>query len=572
MWVASISATRARVVASSSPSSRPARARIISPSAQKLIPSPYAGLRPSCHQTCSTSPSTYLRNSHASRVLPIPAGPDDRDEPRALLPRGRVVQVLEQPQLVVAADERRLERLAATAAPLGDDPQRDEGRDRARLALERLLAGGLEGDRPRGRSPGRLADEHGSRGGRRLEPGRRVDEVAGHEALVGRAQRDRGLAGQDAGPRLDARAEDADRVDQLEAGPHGSLGVVLVGRRGAPDGHHRVADELLDGAAVAADDVRGELEVPAQGLAHLLRVAALREGREADQVREQDRHDPPLGERGSRGLGGRRTRPRRRWRPARPAPIGTPHEPQNRALGSFGSPHAGHAEASAVPHSRQKRRDAALVAPQLAQTMPSSPDPLGCPPSAERTRRPCSGVVARDPAAPRPVGSAPMARPALPSFIGDLVADRRALGTLAASMAALLSAGLDPKVYAPMASTTQAAIRARPDLEGLVLMVSVTTAVLVLVGGAIGDSTRARPLILCGLARVARQRRRRDAARWARASRSSSHGSWASRDPRSSCPPRWRSRRWRTRGSPGRRRSASRTPRTARARGSRPCS
>jgi hypothetical protein len=36
------------------------------------------------------------------------------------------------------------------------------------------------------------------------------------------------------------------RVDQLERGADGALGVVLVGDGRAPDGHHRVADELLD--------------------------------------------------------------------------------------------------------------------------------------------------------------------------------------------------------------------------------------------------------------------------------------------------------------------------------------
>ena len=65
----------ARVVGSSSVSWSPARPRIISPSAQNVMPSPYAGLRPSCHQTVSTSPSMYLRNSQARRDLPIPAGP-----------------------------------------------------------------------------------------------------------------------------------------------------------------------------------------------------------------------------------------------------------------------------------------------------------------------------------------------------------------------------------------------------------------------------------------------------------------------------------------------------------------
>ncbi|MDQ1323415.1 MAG: transporter [Chloroflexota bacterium] len=93
-----------------------------------------------------------------------------------------------------------------------------------------------------------------------------------------------------------------------------------------------------------------------------------------------------------------------------------------------------------------------------------------------------------------------MARPTLPSLLADLVADRRAAGALLAGMAALFAAGMDPKVMAPMATTTQAAIRARPEIEGLILLVSVLTAVLLLVGGAVGDTRRAKPIITGGLA------------------------------------------------------------------------
>ena len=81
-------------------------------------------------------------------------------------------------------------------------------------------------------------------------------------------------------------------VDQLQAGANGPFRVVLACRRGAPDGHHRVADELLDDPAVQLHDLGRDAEVPGQGLAHLLRVAFLGERREADQVREQDTHEP----------------------------------------------------------------------------------------------------------------------------------------------------------------------------------------------------------------------------------------------------------------------------------------
>ena len=69
---------------------------------------------------------------------------------------------------------------------------------------------------------------------------------------------DRRLAGQHPGPCLDARHPSRARTaaTSSSAGPDGALGIVLVGDRRAPDRHDRVADELLDGAAVALDDSR----------------------------------------------------------------------------------------------------------------------------------------------------------------------------------------------------------------------------------------------------------------------------------------------------------------------------
>ena len=120
--------------------------------------------------------------------MPIPAGPTT-DTSRGRRSRaGRVEQVLEQPELVVAADERRLQLVApAAAAALGDDAQRAPRRHRRCLALEDLLAGGLERDRAVSAarsvaSPTRTVPGCGDR----LEPGRGVDEVARDHALVRR--------------------------------------------------------------------------------------------------------------------------------------------------------------------------------------------------------------------------------------------------------------------------------------------------------------------------------------------------------------------------------------------------
>ena len=224
------------------------------PERDPLRRTPVSG--PGATRPSSTTPSVYLLNSHARRLLPMPAGTDDRHEARPPLARGGVEQVLEQAHLVVAAHERRLQALGAAAtADLRHDAQRTPRGDRGRLALEVLLAGRLERDAVRRGAHGRLTDQHGAGRGHRLEPGGGVDEVARDHPLVRGADGDGGLAGEHAGPGLDAGAQLAHRVDQLQRGPHRALRVVLARDRRAPDGHHRIADELLDGAAVPGDDV-----------------------------------------------------------------------------------------------------------------------------------------------------------------------------------------------------------------------------------------------------------------------------------------------------------------------------
>ena len=106
---------------------------------------------------------------------------DDRDEPWLRVASRGVVEVLDQLQLALAADEGRLEPFAAPhAAALGDDAQRVIGAHRSCLALEILVAGRLEDDRVAGGPLRPLADEHRARLRHRLEPAGRVDEVARH--------------------------------------------------------------------------------------------------------------------------------------------------------------------------------------------------------------------------------------------------------------------------------------------------------------------------------------------------------------------------------------------------------
>ena len=233
--------------------------------------------------------------------LPDPARADHGHKTRSPLAAGGMEQVLEQSQLVVATDEGRLKGLAPVpAAALRDDPQGPPGRHGGGLALERLVTRFFEGDGAGRGPPCRFADEDGAGGGHGLEPGGGVHQVAGDHSLVGRAERDRRLAGQDSDPGLDRWSERPHNTHQIEPGPDRPLRVVLVRRRGAPDSHDRIADELLDRSPIAGDDLGGELEVVAERFADLLRIALGRERGEADEVGEQDGHNAALGDRGLR--------------------------------------------------------------------------------------------------------------------------------------------------------------------------------------------------------------------------------------------------------------------------------
>ena len=132
-----------------------------------------------------------------------------------------------------------------------------------RLPGDHRLGLPLRGDRLRfavvDRLPGRplslLADEHPVDRRRRLQARPGVDDVAGGHPLAGlRASSEphERLAGVDADPHLELVAL-ARPVADRERGADSALGVVLVRGRRAEDGHHRIADELLDGAAVALE-------------------------------------------------------------------------------------------------------------------------------------------------------------------------------------------------------------------------------------------------------------------------------------------------------------------------------
>ena len=316
----------------------------------------------------------YFRNSHARRLLPMPAGPMTDTRRARRLATGGVEQVLEQAQLVVAADERRLERPRCGCARHA--PRRRAARARpatgAVLPLSICSPAALERD---GAAAARIVASP-----TRTVPGGATDWSRLAVLTMSPATMPWPIA-----PRVTAASpvstparawiagpSAADGVDEVERGADGALGVVLVGDRRAPDGHHGVADELLDRAAVALDDLARQVEVARQELAHVLGSRSSAKGvkptRSANRTvtsRRSATGADVANAAGSEGRDGAPSEPA--WSPLNRCRNSTTE------LGSgpeSAAPQVGQPEASAVPHSRQNFRPGLLAAPQFAQVTP----------------------------------------------------------------------------------------------------------------------------------------------------------------------------------------------------------
>ena len=157
------------------------------------------------------------------------------------------------------ADERRLQPVAPTdATPFRHHPYRLVGDHPLRLALDLVLAGGLELDRLLCGLVRPGSHQHRARVGGGLQPGGDVDVVTGHHGDLSSARPHRRVAGVDADAEREVGSgvggDLGDRVDQLQPGSHRPLGVVLVRLGGSPHSHHRIADELLHDPAELVDD------------------------------------------------------------------------------------------------------------------------------------------------------------------------------------------------------------------------------------------------------------------------------------------------------------------------------
>ena len=116
-----------------------------------------------------------------------------------------------------------------------------------------------------------------------LQPRRNVHRVARQPSLGSGDH----FARHDADPPL--QPELGERVPHLECRAGRLQCVVLVHHRHAEHSHHGVADEFLDGAAIALDDPPHPLEVPREQRAQPLRVELFSERGRAREVAEENR-------------------------------------------------------------------------------------------------------------------------------------------------------------------------------------------------------------------------------------------------------------------------------------------
>ena len=141
----------------------------------------------------------------------------------------------------------------------------------------------------------RLVDEDAVHRRGALEASSGVDDVARGHALAGfglGVEAHERLAGRDPDSQLELLLERelADRERCADC----ALGIVLVRGRCAEERHDRVADELLDGAAVALELGAHALVVGAQDRLDVLGIQRLGARGEADEVAEDDRDDLAL--------------------------------------------------------------------------------------------------------------------------------------------------------------------------------------------------------------------------------------------------------------------------------------
>lgn len=210
-------------------------------------------------------------------------------------------RTLEQPELMLSADEGRRRRRLRVHAEAARRRERSPGGHGVTLALESQRRQLLVTDHLPRRAIRLLADDDTADRCLALQAGRGVDDVAGGDPLTlagVRAERDDGIARGDGGSHGQVEVllltQVVDGVEDTEGGAHRTLGIVLVRHRRSEDRHHRVADELLYGAAEALDLLFHARVVGTKRCTDILGIGLVGARGEADEVDEEHRDDLPL--------------------------------------------------------------------------------------------------------------------------------------------------------------------------------------------------------------------------------------------------------------------------------------
>jgi hypothetical protein len=213
---------------------------------------------------------------------------DERDELDGLVSAHARVGLAQQSELVVAPDEQRRAADLHIDTEAAASAQRAPERDPARLALQLDGLEFLVVDPGTRRTERQLADDERSGRSGSLKARRRVDDVAGRDALAGlgtRAKLHNRLACRHRCAHLET--ELIRRFQDPQARPNRTLRVVLVRDRSAEHGHHRVADELLHRSTEPDELFAHPLVVGLQRRAHVFRVSGIGARGERDQVDEE---------------------------------------------------------------------------------------------------------------------------------------------------------------------------------------------------------------------------------------------------------------------------------------------
>jgi len=212
-----------------------------SPSAQKVIPSPYA-------QAATLSPADQLgalidvsEEFRAESTLADPGLADERHELDCRVARAPVEEALQQRLLDVAADEHTLVRPDQVGAEPSSRLDRAVQTQRLALPLSVRRRQWLVGEHALGLAERLLGNRHLVNGCGRLDASRRVDDVPGDDPLTELGSRLQGndrRTGVDPDPHLKLElrltfVELGDRLDAPQSRPDRPLGVVLVRNRRA---------------------------------------------------------------------------------------------------------------------------------------------------------------------------------------------------------------------------------------------------------------------------------------------------------------------------------------------------